>query len=81
MTSRRIVIAALALATATTTVGCARTGVRDFDGFKSAVDKDAPCSELFALRDRLKKDGDIERANALLKRVGCTSPTATRTDR
>ena len=59
--------------------GCVRTGVHDFDGFESAVEKGQPCSELFELRAGMDKD--LNKADALLRQIGCTSSTATRTDR
>ena len=52
-----------------------------YRSFESAVDRGASCSELFAQRSRFKVEATLAKVDADLRRIGCTSPEAARTDR
>jgi hypothetical protein len=49
---------------------CVSTGVDDYEGFRSALEKDAPCSELIDMRDGLS-GADRDKATADLEEIGC----------
>jgi hypothetical protein len=52
-----------------------------FGDFLEGFDGDAPCSELFAIRNQLDpKSPSIDRINKMLRRIGCYSSTSRRTD-
>lgn len=71
--------ATLALVLAAT--GCSGSVMRTYRTFASALDRGAPCSELFDQRNRFKNTDTLAKIDADLKRIGCTSPEAKRTDR
>lgn len=73
--------AALGIAAAAlVAVSCVGTGVDTYDGFSSAVKKDAPCDELFDMREGFDDRDDLARIDADLRAIGCESPESTRTD-
>jgi hypothetical protein len=49
---------------------CVSIGVDDYEGFRSALEKDAPCSELTDMRDGLS-GADRDKATADLEEIGC----------
>lgn len=49
---------------------CVSIGVDDYEGFRSALEKDAPCSELIDMRDGLS-GADRDKATADLEEIGC----------
>lgn len=60
--------------------GCVSTGVRDYEGWRAAVDHGEPCSELFEIRHKLPASVDRVKVDADLAEIGCNSPQAMRTD-
>jgi hypothetical protein len=63
---RGLAVVALALSLS----ACVSTGVDDYEGFRSALEKDAPCSELIDMRDGLS-GADRDKATADLEEIGC----------
>ena len=62
-------------------VACVGTGVRDYKGWRAAIDDGEPCSELFDIKSKLPESVDMARVETDLVRIGCTSPSANRTNR
>ena len=60
---------------------CSGSVVHTYKTFSSAVDRGASCSELFAQRDRFDNADTLAKIDADLRRIGCTSADAERTDR
>ena len=74
-------VAGLAVAgLALSLVACSGSVVHTYKSFSSAVDRGASCSELFDQRDQFDNPDTVAKIDADLKRIGCTSPEATRTD-
>lgn len=63
---RGLTVVALALSLS----ACVSSGVDDYEGFHSALEKDAPCSELIDMRDGLEGT-DRDKATADLEELGC----------
>lgn len=74
-------VAALAVATIVSAAACSGSVVHTYRSFSSAVDRGASCSELFDQRNRFDDPDTLAKIDADLKRIGCTSPEAKRTDR
>jgi ABC-type sugar transport system substrate-binding protein len=66
MSKRGLTVLALALSLS----ACVSSGVDDYEGFRSALEKDAPCSELIDMRDGLAGT-DRDKATADLEEIGC----------
>lgn len=72
-----VAVAGLVLAGA----ACSGSVVHTYRTFSSALERGAPCSELFAQRDRFDNAETLAKIDADLRRIGCTSADAKRTDR
>ena len=59
---------------------CVRTGVDTYDGFRSAIEGGADCSQLFEMRENFDSTEDLERIDADLEELGCEGPDSTRSD-
>jgi hypothetical protein len=70
-------IAATALLAIT---GCAGNVVHNYRTFQSALDRGASCSELYDQRSRYDDQDTLAKMDRDLRRIGCTSPDATRND-
>jgi hypothetical protein len=73
-------VAAVAAATLLATAGCSGSLVHSHRTFQSALDRGASCSELFDQRSRFDDHDTLAKIDRDLRRIGCTSPDATRTD-
>jgi hypothetical protein len=71
----------LSIVVALTAAGCVRTGVRDYDGWRAAVEHGQPCSELYDIRSKLPASVDRNAVDPDLREIGCDSPQAKRADR
>lgn len=71
------VIAAVALATA----ACPGNIAHSYGSFTSALERGAPCAELFDQRERFTGAGDLAKIDADLARIGCVTRESVRTDR
>ena len=60
--------------------GACASGGDTYEEFRSAVESGADCRELFSQRDNFDETGVLERIDADLERIGCTSRDADRTD-
>lgn len=78
---RAVAVAALTVATVVSAAACSGSIVHSYRSFSSAVDRGASCSELFDQRTRFHNAETLAKVDADLKRIGCTSPEAKRTDR
>lgn len=78
---RSAVLVVLLIAVVLATTACPGNVSQSYRTFKSAVDRGASCSELFDQRAGFEDDDTLSKVNGELDRIGCTSPTATRTDR
>ena len=76
-----VLLAALSLVVVLALVGCVSTGVRDYEGWRAAVDHGEPCSRLYEIRHKLPTSVDRAKVDADLAEIGCNSPQAIRTDR
>ena len=66
MSKRGLAVVGLALSL----LACVSSGVDDYEGFRSALERDAPCSELIDIRDGLA-GADRDKATADLEEIGC----------
>ena len=80
LSRRRMVLAAAAVAVALVTAACPGNFRHTYDGFTGAVDKGAPCAELFDQRQEFSNTATLARIDAELARIGCTTAGARRTD-
>src|SRR5918996_5744387 len=48
-------------------VACVGTGVRDYRGWRAAIDNGEPCSELFDIKSRLPESVDLAKVEADLR--------------
>ena len=80
-TTRRVGLAALAMAAALVTTACPGNIHHSYSGFRSALDRGASCTELFDQRDRFSGTHDLTRIDADLARIGCASRDSARSDR
>jgi hypothetical protein len=78
--TRRTALAGLILAAALATTACPGNLHHSYSGFQGAVEKGAPCAELFDQRERFTKATDLARVDADLARIGCATRDSVRTD-
>ena len=78
--TRRTGLAGLVLAAALATTACPGNIRHTYGGFQGAVDRGAPCAELFDQRQRFTKAVDLARIDAELARIGCVTRGSVRTD-
>ena len=78
LTRPRLALAGVALATGLVTTACPGNVHHTYRTFQSAVDRGAPCAELFDQRSRFEKAHDLSRIDAELARIGCTSRDSVR---
>jgi pimeloyl-ACP methyl ester carboxylesterase len=81
-TSNRVLVrwAILVIAVLLTFGACA-SGGDTYEEFSSALDNGASCRELFSQRENFDRARVLERIDADLERIGCTSRDAERNDR
>lgn len=77
----RLGLAAVAAAVVLATAACPGNISHSYRSFESAVDRGASCAELFDQRARFDSEDTLAKIDADLKRIGCTSREAKRTDR
>ena len=78
--TRRMGLAGVVVAVALATTACPGNVHHTYKGFRSAVDKGAPCAELFDQRARFTGAEDLARIDADLARIGCVTRDSVRTD-
>lgn len=78
ITRRRLGLAGLVLTAVLATTACPGNLHHSYSGFRSALDRGAPCAELFDQRARFTKPGDLIKIDADLARIGCTSRESVR---
>jgi hypothetical protein len=77
---RAMVAIAGTAAVAVLATGCSGSFHHSYRTFQSALDRGASCSELYDQRSRFDEDETLAKIDHDLAGIGCTSPTATRTD-
>ena len=77
----RLGLAAAAAVVVLATAACPGNISHSYRSFESAVDRGASCAELYDQRARFDSEDTLAKIDADLKRIGCTSREATRTDR
>lgn len=60
---------------------CPGNVTHSYKGFVSALEKGAPCAELFDQRSRFTGAEDLAKIDADLARIGCVTRGSARTDR
>ena len=75
-----LVAAVVGTAVIVTGTACSGSVVHTYRSFQSALDRGASCAELFDQRERFSGPETLAKVDRDLERIGCTSPTATRTD-
>jgi hypothetical protein len=76
----RLTVAAVAGALGILASACVGVGVKDYEGFRSAVESGASCSQLIDIKSGF--DGSDEaRMERDLRELGCTTAASSRTDR
>ena len=78
---RPLLVAALTTLVVLATAACPGNLHHTYETFSSAVDRGASCKELYDQRARFENEDTLAKIDRDLSRIGCTSPTATRTDR
>ena len=78
VTRGRMAVAGVALAVALGATACPGNVHHTYKTFQSAVDRGAPCAELFDQRSRFKGAEDLTRIDADLQRIGCVSRDSVR---
>ena len=80
-TARRlpVLLVAVVVAVLLATAACSGNLVHTYKTFASAVDRGASCAELFDQRGLFDNPDTLAKIDADLRRIGCTSPDATRT--
>lgn len=63
------------------TAACPGNIHHTYKTFSSSLDRGASCKELYDQRARFDNEDTLAKIDRDLARIGCTSPTATRTDR
>jgi hypothetical protein len=78
---QRMAFSGLAVAVALATAACPGNISHSYRTFTSALDRGAPCAELFDQRTRFAGATDLAKVDADLAGIGCTTQESARTDR
>jgi len=81
MKRHRMALSGLTVAVALGTAACPGNIRHTYSGFTSALERGAPCAELFDQRSRFTGAEDLAKIDADLERIGCVTRDSTRTDR
>ena len=77
-TSRRLGLGGLAFTALLATTACPGNLHHTYATFRSALDRGAPCAELFDQRHRFTSTADLAKIDADLARIGCASRESVR---
>jgi hypothetical protein len=80
-TRTRLTVVAVASALGILASACVGVGVKDYEGWRSAVESGASCSELFDIKSGFEGTEDETRMERDLRAIGCTNAASSRTDR
>ena len=81
MKRHRIALAGMVVAVALVTAACPGNISHSYKGLTSALEKGAPCAELFDQRERFTGAEDLAKIDADLDRIGCVTRESVRNDR
>ena len=81
MNRSRMALTGLAVTVILGSAACPGNLHHSYRGFQSALDRGAPCAELFDQRSRFTGAEDLAKIDADLARIGCLTRESTRTDR
>jgi hypothetical protein len=81
MKHHRRALAGVVVAVALATAACPGNISHSYRSFTSALEKGAPCAELFDQRERFTGAEDLSMIDADLARIGCVTRESVRNDR